>query len=691
MISAADDGLHAKPYSGIRVLEIGSRIAVSACGRLLADLGATVFVVEGTDPVGEGRGKWRDRANAMAARHGIVCDRTDRDDLAALGALVKACDVVLMSSDVDDELANTPLVAEALAACPIVCDITAFGQSGPWAGRPAAEVEIQALGGLLETTGLADGDAVPISVPIVETSAGLYAADAVAVALHVLRRDGTGDRIEIALFDVAVNALTTFVPAHFAGSVPRRLGNGHGMAVPWNAYPALDGWVLICSANDAQWRRLAQLIDPPLPEDPRYATLVQRVAARTEVDALVGAWTRTLTRDRIVDVLAGASVASGAIVPLATLEHERNLAFRVTVASLDDPVSGARVRVPHALVRLRPLGRSQADDESARAVGTPAISARDGGRLLARETIAGHDVHAGVRSASGYSAPPLAGLRVVEIGQFTAAPLAARHLSSFGADVVKVEPEGGEGARSWAPLRAGTSHFFVMSNGDKRSVALDLRSDAGRDALAGLLQSADVLVENLKPGSLAALGFDAGRLHAINPGLVHCAISGFGAYSVYAGRPAFDTVIQAMSGMMDATRADDIPLKSGISAADILGGQMAFLAILAALAARDLTGCGSTIDLSMQDVGAWSTQTLWNVSPPSTAYRGPVLTVAQACDSPQTKARELIVRRRDAEGTEWELFGSPMRLERAMPRIGTPIGKPLVGSVPAWCGAPKSD
>ena len=126
-----------------------------------------------------------------------------------------------------------------------------------------------------------------------------------------------------------------------------------------------------------------------------------------------------------------------------------------------------------------------------------------------------------------------------------------------------------------------------------------------------LIKSSDVLVENLKPGSLARLGFSCEELRKLNPKLVYCAISGYGAYSVYPGRPAFDTVVQAMYGLMDLTRADDVPTKIGISIADTAGGMMGLFCILAMLEQRDVTGRGSFIDLAMQDVVVWLTHTAW--------------------------------------------------------------------------------
>src|SRR5262249_30416090 len=150
-------------------------------------------------------------------------------------------------------------------------------------------------------------------------------------------------------------------------------------------------------------------------------------------------------------------------------------------------------------------------------------------------------------------------------------------------------------------------YFFTFSNSDKKSLMMDLRGAQDKAAFRELLQSADLLVENLKPGSLARLGFGAAQLAEINPRLVYCSISGFGADSAYPQRAAFDTVVQAMSGFMDPTRVEGTPIKAGISAADIVGGTYGLLAILAALEQRERTGRGQYIDISMQDVACWST------------------------------------------------------------------------------------
>ena len=642
-----------RALAGMRVLELGSRLGVGACGRLLADLGADVWVAEPREPGREG--KWIDRALATAARRSVLFALDDADDMATIAALASRCDAVLTSSDTDRW---PPAVLDALARCPIVCDITAFGATGPLAGtagRRTRDPGAQRRHGhdRIQPTSRPCRSAFPSpkcrpasTRPSRRRSPGAC-CDATASASASTWRCTT---LRSTRWPRSSRRTSRGKPA-------RRLGNGHSMAVPWNAYETRKGWVLVCSANDLQWKKLAALIDPALPDDPRYATLADRLARRAEVDALVAAWVARQPLDALVAQLLDAGIPCGPIVTLDRLPYEPNLALRGSIAQLVDPLTGRTVRVPAALVRF--------DDEKAAA---PAIPVADAGRASARALPP--------RPARSPRAPrpPFAGLRVVEIGQFTTAPLAARHLASFGADVIKIEPADGDSARAWAPHRNGTSHFFVMSNGEKRSLALDLRSAAGLAAFELLLGGADVLVENMKPGSLARLGFDPQRLRALNPRLVYCAISGFGLASAYEGRPAFDTVVQAMCGMMDATRAEGVPMKSGISAADIGGGQVGLLAIVAALERRERTGLGAIIDIAMQDVGAWLTQTRWNVAAPVEPHAGPVASVADACADPQTLARELIVVRRDASGTDWEMLASPLRLSATPARVGMPIG-----------------
>jgi crotonobetainyl-CoA:carnitine CoA-transferase CaiB-like acyl-CoA transferase len=182
--------------------------------------------------------------------------------------------------------------------------------------------------------------------------------------------------------------------------------------------------------------------------------------------------------------------------------------------------------------------------------------------------------------------------------------------------VVKIEvPPHGDPTRGYAPLKDGQSYFFHLNNSGKSSLVLDLKSEEGAEDLRRILASSDVLIENLKPGALAKLGFGATDVLRQFPKLVYCSISGYGTKSVYKGRPGMDSVVQGMAGLMDATRSHGNPYKGGISISDICGGQLAVLAIMGALDFRERAGNGQFVDVSMLDASAWLTHLAWNNGP----------------------------------------------------------------------------
>jgi crotonobetainyl-CoA:carnitine CoA-transferase CaiB-like acyl-CoA transferase len=657
-----------RPLDGIVVLEFGRRLACGATGSLLAQLGATVFFTEtdGATPDASFEDKVSQRDLFAYGKQSLRCSGRAGD--AALLQLTAAADVIITSSDAD-----AVLLPVSLSISAIVCDITAFGaQTTERTAVPVSDFLLQAMSGIADTTGEGAGPPVSVGAPVVEFSTALYAAASIVAGLRVRRLSGAPQTIDMSLYDCAVNAMATFFPSHFGGGKPRRLGNRHSMAAPWNAYRASDGWVLMCSASEAHWRKICEVIgQPELGRDPRYATLGDRMARRDEVDAHVAGWMARHPVKDCIAVLSGANIACGEIVPVGALADEPNLRHRHSVHQVVGP-DGRTLRV---------AGNLFAPGEAA--YGSGAIPAIGSGQ-------AGIPGKSAATPAPRAAELPLKGMRVVELGQYTTAPLAGRHLAALGAEVIKVEPLEGDSARQWAPHRDGMSYFFVISNAGKRAVGVDLRNEKGLDFFRKLLCSADVLVENMKPGSLARLGFSAQVLAELNPRLVYTSITGFGADATYQERPAFDTVVQAMCGLMDVTRANDIPLKAGISIADICGGQLGLLAILAGLEQRDRTGSTPRYDLSMQDVAAWLTQLSWNEQRPEAGRiaaegdgfiavdRGgataPVKSVAQVAEAPLTAARQLIVMSSDAE--PWPLLGSPLRLSATPPRVARAIGQP---------------
>jgi crotonobetainyl-CoA:carnitine CoA-transferase CaiB-like acyl-CoA transferase len=192
---------------------------------------------------------------------------------------------------------------------------------------------------------------------------------------------------------------------------------------------------------------------------------------------------------------------------------------------------------------------------------------------------------------------PLAGVRVVDLSRFLSGPFCTQLLADYGADVVSIESPRG---RELSAPGARDSYFFLSANRGKRSLALDVKQPAGREVLARLLARADVLVENFRPGVLAALGFEPVTLLARHPRLIVCSISGFGADGPYAVRPGFDPIAQGMSGLMSLTGTEESgPTRVGIAISDLLAGIFAAHGVQLALLARERSGRGQLVDTSL--------------------------------------------------------------------------------------------
>ncbi len=219
---------------------------------------------------------------------------------------------------------------------------------------------------------------------------------------------------------------------------------------------------------------------------------------------------------------------------------------------------------------------------------------------------------------------PLSGIRVLDLSQVMAGPFCCMLLGDMGADVVKVEPPGvGDQTRRSMGfrLKGEDSPGFLALNRNKRSIEIDLKNAAGLALFHDLVRTADVLVENSRPGVAARLGIDYATLSAINPRLVYASISGFGQTGPWSQRPGFDLIAQAMSGIMSATGTDDgEPVKCTTPVADLGSGLFAVYGILSALLARGESGVGQYVDTSLFEaalgLSIWETTELWGTGVP---------------------------------------------------------------------------
>lgn len=545
----------ARGIYGAKVLELGSRDGVALAASLLQGQGAHLHRIN----LAPDAPKRRIYDALPEADLQTSYDRHARDDILALVSHWSSADIILTSSDID----GLDLQFPPLRAGQILCDMTAICD-----GRVLVEDwQIQAQVGYVHITGWPDQPPQPIAVPICNTIGGFYAAIAVlAQCQHAMRHDPV--RLDVSLLETSFVSLNAYLAGVFTGSGadPSRCGNGHTAVAPWNSYPCRDGQILICAGNQPQWQALCQLMGRA---DllTAYPDQDARIAEKARIDAVIAAWSGQKTSQECEQALLTAGVAAGRILPLSPFPDCANLRLRGVVRADNGKVTA---QIPAALQPLK-------------------------------------DHNAAPKPLHSTPTRPLEGLKVVELGQFTTAPLCSRILGSMGAEVVKIEKSGGDEQRGWQGASHTIAETFWLNNTGKQSLCLDLATVAGKEAFLRHVASADVLVDNLKSGTLDKLGLGKEMLARANPALIHCAISGYGARSIYQRRPGFDMVIQGMSGFMAAVSPRGQAVKAGISAADILGGLAGAVAILGALSAARK----GVIDLSMQDVAAWITAPAW--------------------------------------------------------------------------------
>jgi CoA:oxalate CoA-transferase len=200
-------------------------------------------------------------------------------------------------------------------------------------------------------------------------------------------------------------------------------------------------------------------------------------------------------------------------------------------------------------------------------------------------------------------AKPLDGLKVIDLTRVLAGPFSTMLLADMGADVIKIEnPKGGDDSRAFGPFKNGLSAYFISLNRSKRGITLNLKEDRAKEIFKKLVEKADILVENYKPGTMKKLGLDYETLKAINPALIYASSSGFGQTGPYSSRPAYDLILQGMSGFMSITGFDaEHPVKAGSSIADVFAGVFTTIGILAALEYRSKNGKGQMVDIAMLD------------------------------------------------------------------------------------------
>jgi len=360
----------ATPLKGLRVVELARILAGPWIGQTLADLGADVVKVE--SPAGDETRRWgppyvkaADGSNLDAAyfhccnrgKRSVIADFSAKADLQFVNALIDRADVVIENFKTDGLEKyglDYPTVAQRNPRI-VYCSVTAFGQTGPYAARPGYDAMIQAMSGIMDLTGEPGGSPQKVGVAIADIFTGLYGVIAIQAALARRAQVGTGQHIDMALLDVMVSVLANQALNYFvSGSVPKRIGNAHPSIVPYQTFAVQDGTVMIAVGNDAQFRRLCEVIGQvSLAGDARFASNEDRVVHRHELSVLLSQKLADWQRDPLLSRLEEAGVPVGPVNTVEDVFRNPQILHRHMRVDLPDPaVSGGLIPTLRTPIRF---------------------------------------------------------------------------------------------------------------------------------------------------------------------------------------------------------------------------------------------------------------------------------------------------------------------------------------------------
>ena len=343
MTTAPISAPKAAPLAGVKVIELARILAGPWAGQTLADLGADVLKVEA--PEGDDTRRWgppfieregdRSAAYFHATNRGkrsVTCDFRTAEGQTLVRKLVADADVVIENFKVGG-LAKYGLDYESLRAVNprlIYCSITGFGQDGPYAHRAGYDFIIQGMAGLMSVTGEPDGQPQKVGVAVTDVFTGVYAATAILAALHQRHATGQGQQIDMALMDVAASIMANQAMNYLAtGVAPKKMGNAHPNLAPYAVFDCADGWLILATGNDGQYRKLCGILGlADMAETPEFLTNADRVTNRVEMTRRITEATRKWTKADLLAACEDQGVPAGPINDLGEVFADPQIVAR---------------------------------------------------------------------------------------------------------------------------------------------------------------------------------------------------------------------------------------------------------------------------------------------------------------------------------------------------------------------------
>ena len=561
---------------GLRVLELTHGIAGQYLGQLLADQGADILKAEPPDGAGY-RGcpqfhVWN------RGKRSAVADLTSAAGVDLVRTLASRADVLI--SDLSAREAQALGLDYASLGREdsglVYAWLTPYGEHGPFAEAPADDALASALGGMYAAQPSFSGDPVMITIPIASYTAALLAASGVCSALYARERDGLGQQVTVSLVAGVLSQGSATIIRRLHVETPIRARHPQGALPVYKLYKASDEWFFIACGNNVFFNKLCIALGrPELAADERFAAapwgLINSDHMR-ELTEIIAPIIVERSRDYWLLFLQANDVPCAPVLDRRDYINHPQVIHNGLRLTVDDPELG------HVVMAGPAISFSKSAPAAIRPA--PALGEHTPTALEAwPERSPVQPSPSRVKRPAG----PLAGVRIVDLSYYIAGAHCPMLLADYGADVIKVESLEGD------PFRAFGLGFLGWNRG-KRGIAVDLRTDEGRDIVYHLVREADVLVENFRIGASHRLRVDYETLRDVNRRLVYCTVAGWGETGPYSHLPVFDPVFQASSGAISAQGGDGDPVFLAPAITDYGASHSAAYAIAAALYARERTG-----------------------------------------------------------------------------------------------------
>ncbi|MDV7175272.1 CoA transferase [Gordonia amicalis] len=589
------------PLTGVRVVDVTDGLGES-CGRFLADLGAEVVRVERPGGSASRRSQSVESGISIpfalnnANKRVVVLDLDSGPDRTRFLDQVAAAEILVESTPNGLPTGTGLGAADLLAMAPglVAVSISGFGQTGPYRDWAATESVIYAMSGVLSRSGEPGREPLLPPAGLVEQSVGVHAAWSALLAYYDRLRTGSGQLVDISAFESVVHGFDPGFGVQGSAAAGRRDDFPRGRPDAANFYPVLrcaDGQVRICLLAKRQWRAMfAWLGEPEEFADPAYDTIPARFAAADRLHPLIEELFAGRTRDELVAEGAARGIPIGGVLrPSEVLTNDH---FAASGTLVDVEIApGVEARIPSGYVKF--------DRQRA--------GFRHGAQSLdeAADFWSGtNDLHESIPDAGVAGPHPFTGLRVLDLGVVVFGAELGRQFADHGADVIKVEnrdfPDGLRQSKRGASLAASVA----WGHRNRRSLGVNLRTDEGREVFRQLAAEADVVLANFKPGTLDSMGIGYDELRKINPRIIVSDGSAFGSTGPWNNRLGYGPLVRAACGVSALWRYSDADtgLSDGSTVyPDHIGGQVAAVAVLAALIARLSHGRGAEIEVAQAD------------------------------------------------------------------------------------------